>query len=143
MKEKKTGEFIGSVVGNIVALVLVNTVMLWRPWTRGVVLESWVDILWAADLSILVQIVGNLILAFYRPNIFHAFMKVVFTAAGLLSIIVFYIVFPLDFSKINVDWLNTLARVFLMVGMGGSLIGIVAGLAQFFTAMTRVDTPRA
>ena len=56
VKEKRTGELVGSIVGNVIAIVIVNSVLLWRQYTHGVVLESWVDILWAANLSFLVQI---------------------------------------------------------------------------------------
>ena len=131
MKEKRTGEFIGSVIGNIVAIAIVNSVLLWRQYTHGAILESWVDILWAANLSFLVQIVGSLILAFYRPPRLYAFLELVFSAAGLLSVIVFYIVFPLDFSVLVGTWLNTLLRVVMIVGMAGAAIGIIVWLVRF------------
>jgi hypothetical protein len=139
MKEKKTAEFIGSVIGNIVGLILVNTVLLWRHLTQGVILESWVDILWAANLSLLVQIVGNLSLVFYRTPVFLAFMKMLFAVTGMISIIVFYIVFPLDFSRLVGDWLNTLVRVVLMVGMGGALIGFIVELVRFIMAAAHIE----
>jgi hypothetical protein len=134
VKERRTGEYLGSFFGNLVALVLVNMVMLWRPWTHGVVLESWVDILWAADLSIALQIVGNLVLAFYRPTWLDALMRVLFSAAGLLSLVVFWIVFPIDFSVLVGDWLNLLIRVCLAVGMAVTAIVGIVQMVRFTTA---------
>jgi hypothetical protein len=131
MKEKRTGELVGSIIGNIVAIVIVNSVLFWRQYTHGVVLDSWVDILWAANLSFLVQIAGNLILAFYRPPRLYAFMELLFSAAGLVSVIVFFIVFPLDFSRIVGPWLNTLLRVVMIVGIGGGAIGVIVWLVRF------------
>ncbi len=133
MKERRTGDYVGSIIGNAVALVLVNLILVWRPWTRGVVLESWVDILWAADLSLVIQIVGNLVLAFYRPRGLDASLQVVFTGAGLLSLIVFYLVFPLDFSVIVGEWLNLTVRIVLIVGMVGTAIGVIVQLVRLLT----------
>ena len=134
MKEHRTGDYLGSVFGNVVALVIVNMVLLWRPWTHGVVLESWVDILWAADLSIALQIVGNLVLAFYRPAWLDALMRVLFSAAGLLSLLVFFVIFPIDFSGLVGEWLNLLIRVCMVVGMVATAIVGIVQMVRFATA---------
>ncbi len=131
MKEKRTGELVGSIIGNVFAIAIVNSVLLWRQYTHGAILESWVDILWAANLSVLVQIAGNLILAFYRPPRLYAFMELLFSLAGLLSVIVFFIVFPLDFSLLVGSWLNTLLRVLMIVGIAGGSIGVIVWLVRF------------
>lgn len=102
MKEKKTTEFVGAIIGAILGLVIVNSVPLWRYLTHGVVLESWVNILWAANLSMVAQIIGNFVLAIYRPARLYSFLQAILTAAGLISVIVFYNVFPLDFSQVGV-----------------------------------------
>ncbi|MGA2614581.1 MAG: hypothetical protein ABSG38_14180 [Spirochaetia bacterium] len=137
MKEKRTADFVGAVIGNIIVLVFMNTVLLWRQYTQGVILESWADILWAADISLGAQIVGNFLLCFFRPGWFLALMRAVFAAAGLMSIIVFFIVFPLDFSRLVGAWLNTLLKVLMMIGMAGALVGLVVELARFLRAMGR------
>ena len=53
------------------------------------------------------------------------------TAAGLVSVILFYIVFPLDFSLLVGPWLITLLRVVMIVGMGGAAIGAIVWLVRF------------
>jgi hypothetical protein len=131
MKEKRTGEIAGSIVGNVFAIVIVNTVFLWQKYAHGVILESWVDILWAVNLSCMIQIVGSMVLAFYRPPRFYAFMQMLFSMAGLVSVIVFFVVFPLDFSRIVGPWLNTLLKVVMIIGIGGALIGIIVWLVRF------------
>lgn len=98
MKEKKALDFVGSIIGNIIGLALVNSYFLWKPLTHGIVLDTWTEALWAANVSLVVQIAGNLILAFYHPARLYFFIQAIFSAAELLSVIVFYIVFPLDFS---------------------------------------------
>ncbi len=131
MKQKSTGELIGGMVAAIVMIALVNSVLLWRHLTHGVVLESWVDILWAANLSLVLQVAGNLLLAFFRPPRLYSFLQAVFAAAGLVSVIVFYIVYPLDFSRIVGDWLDSAVRIALIVGMAGSAIAVVVHLVRF------------
>jgi hypothetical protein len=134
MKEKKTGELVGAIFGNIVALVFVNTVLLWRQWTHGVILPTWADILWAANISLVVQIVGNVFLAAWRPRWFWELIQAVFAAAGLLSVIVFFIVFPIDFSLLVGDWLNTLLKVLVIVGIGGTSLALIIHLIRFIAA---------
>ena len=140
MKEKKTGEFIGGIVANILGIALVNSVLFWRQWTHGVVLESWIDILWAANLSLIVQVAGNLLLTFYRPPRFYALIQAVFAAVGLVSVIVFYIVFPLDFSRIVSIWLNTLLKTILIIAMVGTSIGFIVHLVRLVLGRPYVST---
>jgi hypothetical protein len=110
--------------------VLFNTVPLWRHLTQGVVLEDFIRILWAANLSFLVQIAGNLSLIFYRPPRFAAIVQILATSAGLLSLIVFYLVFPLDFSQVGITWLNLALKVVLIAGMAGAVIGLIVQTVQ-------------
>jgi hypothetical protein len=140
MRERRTGEFIGAAVFTIIMIVLMNSAPVWRPWTQGVVLPRWSDILWAANLSLAAQVIGNLLLASYRPPWFLALMQTVFAAGGLLSVIVFLIVFPLDFSQVVGEWLNTLVRLALMVGIAGSAIALVVNLVRFLVAGVRMGT---
>ena len=130
MKEKKTIEFIVAIIGAIIGLVLVNSVPLWRSLTHGVILESWVNILWAANLSMITQILGNFVLVFYHPARMYSFIQAIMTAAGLLSVIVFFNVFPLDFSQIVGNWMNLLVKAALILAMFGSLIGIIVYLVR-------------
>jgi hypothetical protein len=143
MREKKTGDYVGAVVANVIVLVFVNTLLLWRQSTQGIVLESWADVLWALDASLGAQIAGNFLLCFYRPQWFSAIIRAFLAAAGLMSIIVFYVVFPLDFSHVVGAWLNALMKIVLIVGMAGSVIGIVIELVRFIQAAGRAVSGKA
>jgi hypothetical protein len=133
MKRKRIGELFGAIIGDIIAIVLVNSMLVWRQWTNGVVLESWIGILWAANLSLTIQIVGNLILIFYRPQPMVAFMRMIFSAASLVSMIVFFMVFPVDFSAIGAAWLNTTLKVILAVAMGAACLSLIVNLVRLMT----------
>ena len=130
MKEKKTMEFIGAVIGAIVGLVIVNTVPLWSHLTHGVILESWVKILWAANLSMVAQIIGNLVLAVYRPARLYSFVQAILAIAGLVSVIVFFNVFPLDFSQVVGSWMNIFLKAVLILAMFGTAVGILVYLVR-------------
>jgi hypothetical protein len=130
MKEKKTAELTASTIANTIIVVLLNSVPLWRQYTRGVVLEDFVQILWAANISLLVQIAGNLSMIFYRPPRLAAFVQILGTAAGFLSIIVFYLVFPLDFSQVGLAWINAALKIVLIAGMAGAALGLIVQTVQ-------------
>ncbi|MGA2478035.1 MAG: hypothetical protein ABSG63_04710 [Spirochaetia bacterium] len=143
MRERRAGEFIGAAVFSVIIIVAMNTAPIWRPLTHGVVLPRWSDILWAANLSLAAQMVGNLLLAAYRPPWFLTLMQTVFAAGGLLSVIVFFLVFPLNFSLVVGAWLNTLVWLVLIVGIAGSAIALVVNLVRFIVAVVRMGTGSA
>ena len=130
MREKKTGELTTSVVANAVCAVLFNTSALWRQYTQGVVLDDFIRVLWAVNLSLLVQVAGSMAMIFYRPPRFAAVAQLLGTAAAVLSMIVFYVVFPLDFSLVGAAWVNSLIHVVLIAGMAGGGIGLLVQLGQ-------------
>jgi len=139
MKEKKTGELTSSSIANAIGMVLFNTVPLWRQYTQGVVLEDFVRILWAANLSFVVQLAGNLSLMFYRPARFAAFVQIFTTSAALLSLIVFSAIFPLDFSQVGLPWVNTALRIVLIAAMGGTGIALIVQIVQLAVTWRRFE----
>ena len=139
MKEKKTGELTASSIFNAIGIVLFNTVPLWRQYTQGVVLEDFVRVLWAANLSFLVQLAGNLSLMFYRPARFAAFVQILTTSAAFLSLIVFSAIFPLDFSQVGLAWVNTALRIVLIAGMGGTGIALIVQIVQLAVTWRRFE----
>jgi len=139
MKEKKTVEFVWSVVVNLLVLAAVNTFPLWRHLTNGIVLPTWGKVLWAMNSTGGVTILGNLLLAYYRPPRLRFFFEMFFDAAAFVSTLVFYLVFPLDFSRIPGDWLNTLIKAFLIMGMCAAAIAFIVHFVRFL----RGDRPAA
>jgi hypothetical protein len=139
MIEKSKGGFLGSVIWTLAVLVAVNTAMFWRHWTQGVVLTTWTRALWAMNASLGVQLVGNVLLTPYHPGWFYELMQAVFGAASLLVTIVFLVVFPLDFSVIGAAWANTMVRVLVILGIGGSALTFIIHLVRFISAGTRGD----
>jgi len=136
---KRAADYAGAIIGSVIALVLINSYPLWQPLTSGVVTEAWPRILWAADLSLVIQICGSLILLFWRPRWLRNLLELVFAAAGLLSVAVLYAVFPLDFSDLVGGWLNTVVRLILILGIAGTAIGVIVNLVRFLAFSWRVE----
>jgi hypothetical protein len=136
---KGPGDYIGAIIAAVIGVVAVNIYPVWQPWTMGVVTDAWPRILWAANLSAVIQICGSFVLLFWRPRWLRNLAELVFSAAGLLSIAVFFAVFPLDFSHIVGDWLNTMMRVVLIIGIAGTGIGVVIALVRFLAFSWRAD----
>ena len=130
MKEKKTSVCIGAMIGAVIGMAIVNSVPLWRNLTNGIILESWTKILWAANLSMILQVIGNLVLTIYRPARLCSFIQLMMALVGLVSVCVFYQVFPLDFSRVVGNWVNLLTKGLLMVGIVGSIIAIIVHLVR-------------
>lgn len=133
MKEKKTSEFIGSVIGAIFGLIIMNTYIIWQKYTHGVVLDSWFTILWASNLSMVVALIGNLLLAVYRPAMLYSFVQLIISLASILSVFVFFGIFPLDFAQIGLGWINIVMKIFMVVGMVGGSISVIVYLVWLVT----------
>jgi len=128
---KRPGDYVGAIFGCLLALVAVNIYPLWQPHTLGIVTEAWSRTLWAANLSLVAQIAGSFLLLFWRPRWLRNLFELAFAVLGLLSVAVFFAVFPLDFSLVVGEWLNTLMRIILIVGIAGAAIGVVVNLVRF------------
>jgi hypothetical protein len=130
-KVKRPGDYVGAIFGCLLVLVAINIYPLWQPHTAGIVTEAWPRTLWAANLSLVAQVAGSFLLLFWRPRWLANLFELAFAVLGLLSVAVFFAVFPLDFSLVVGEWLNTLMRIILIVGIAGAAIGVVVNLVRF------------
>ncbi len=132
---------VAAVLVNVLALVIINSHPVWRPWTHGVVTDAWSQIVWAANLSAVLQIAGNALLVAFRPPLLQRALRVAFSGGALVAAIVFYVRYPLDFSRLGVGWLDTVAHVLLFLGVLGAALAVVVDLLRF--AFPRPRGPRA
>jgi hypothetical protein len=130
MKKKTTTHFIVLFVMEAVEMALMNTAPLWLAYTQGVILPNWTAMLWAVNVSLIVRMACNLLLVFRRPARLYLFIQSLATAMGLLSIIVFLVVFPINFGAIGAAWLNTVLVVFSVIGLTGGTIGVIVNLVR-------------
>lgn len=130
-----TSKHLGEVFGGFITLLIFNLYIFWKPLTAGVVTDSWYRILWAVNMATVIQIVGHTALIFVRRKWFRKISKTVFNLASILSLAVFLSVFPVDFSKINLPWLNMLLRIILSIALFGTAIAALVNFIKFLKAL--------
>lgn len=114
---------------NLIGLVVLNTHETWRPLLGGVVTARFPEILWAANLSVAVQLVGNALLVVRAPPALRRVLEFVFAVLGLVSVSVTLSVFPFDLGRFG-TWSNVVARGILLVGVVGSAVGVLVSLVR-------------
>lgn len=122
---RSVGAYIAGVVANAIVLYLVNKV---PDWNLPFIVDGYTGVLWALNLSILVQLAGNAMLIFFHPRFVHYLAQVVFNLVSLLAIVVLVSVFPFDFSFIA-GFINTITRIALIVAAVAT--GIAAAVNLF------------
>ena len=128
----RISNYIPSIIFNIIILIVLNKI---PDWNIVFITESYPDILRAVNTSLIVHIVGNLILIFIHPLVIHHLANAVFSIFSLIAAWVILSVFPFDFSEIVGNWLNTVIRVCLIVGVVGSAISIVVHVVKAVVAV--------
>lgn len=132
-KDRSVGTYIAGVVANAIVLFLVNKV---PDWNLPFITDGYPAVLWAMNLSILVQIGGNALLIFVHPRFLHYLAQTVFNVVSLLAIIVLVAVFPLDFSFLA-GVINTIARIALIIGAVATGISAIVNLFRTVGSLVR------
>jgi len=131
--------YIFSVVVNAVLLWVMNQLPVWKPFF---LLDSYELVLWAINMSLIVQIVLNLVLVFFHPRFFHYLAQTVFNLVSIVSVAWIVYVFPVDFSSRLGDWFNVLFRVVLIIAIVGSAIGAITNFVRFLRALFGAEPRR-
>ena len=132
-KDRSVGTYIAGVVANAIVLFLVNKV---PDWSLPFITDGYPAVLWAMNLSILVQIGGNALLIFVHPRFLHYLAQTVFNVVSLLAIIVLVAVFPLDFSFLA-GVINTIVRIALIIGAVVTGISAIVNLFRTVGSLVR------
>ena len=122
--------FLAAAIVNALLLLAVNAHETWRPWTNGVVTDAFLEVLWAVNLALWVQVLGNALLFFTHPLWFRRMAEFGFALVTVVSSAVLYQVFPFDFAAIQQAWLDVVARIFLIVGIAGGALGMVVAMVR-------------
>jgi hypothetical protein len=126
--------YLASAAVNGALLWAVHRLPVWKPFF---LLDSYPEVLWALDMSLIVQIVLNLALVFFHPLFFHYLANAVNSLVGIVSLSVLLQVFPVDFSARLGNWANTLFRIVLIVGLVGSAVGGAVNFVRFLRTLFR------
>ena len=129
---RRTGYLVAALV-NAAMLYAINR---WPGWDAVPFLTARTeDVLPAVNASILAGLVANALYLWHDPQWIRALGDVVTTAFGLFALTRLWAVFPVEFADGGFDW-ALVVRILLGLGIAGSVIGILAGLARLVRART-------
>ena len=112
--ERSIPAYIGAIVANGILLFVVNKL---PDWNLRFITSDYSAVLWAMNLSLLVQIGGNFGLIFFHPRFLHHLLNVAFNVVSLLAVVILFTVFPFDFSHVPGAFLDTIVRIALIVAI--------------------------
>jgi hypothetical protein len=115
---------VAAAIGAVILLVA-NLDAVWRPWTGGVITHAWPRFLWAINIAALVQLGGNTLLAFKRPERLRCGIEWLFAAAALGVAIAFAAIFPVELARIGGPWLDFAVRIVAVLGIAGAGLALV------------------
>lgn len=114
--------YVVSLLVNAAMLIAINS---WPGWEALPFLtDDTPAVLGIVNASLIVSMAANLLYVAYDPRWFKALGDVVTTAVGLAAVIRLWQVFPFSFDDEGIDW-TLVVRILLVVGIVGSIIGIV------------------
>lgn len=125
----------GYVVAVLVDLALLFAVNRWPGWESLPFLTAdTTRVLPLVNASLWVGVVANLVFLLRDPPWLRALGDVVTTAVGLLAMVRIWQVFPVEFTSGGFDW-EPVARLLLVVGIVGSVIGVAVALVNLARAL--------
>jgi hypothetical protein len=126
------GGSIGSAVVNALLLYGIN---IWPGWRIVPFLTADMDrVLDLINATLVAGIVVNLVCAVIRSRALLALGNLVSIGIGLAALLRLWEVFPFDFGGNWPGW-SVLVRVFLVLGIAGSIIGAIVELVNLFRAL--------
>ncbi|SNY59213.1 hypothetical protein [Paractinoplanes atraurantiacus] len=130
---RPTGRRAGYVIAAAVNGLLLFLINQWPGWDAVPFLSAeTTQVLLAVNTSLIVGIVVNVVWIAYDPGWLTALGELATTGVGLVAMIRMWQVFPFTFTG-GFDW-EVVTRILLAVGIGGSVIGLIAGLSHLVTA---------
>lgn len=118
---------IGYVVVIIIMFIILYLVRNWENWNLHFLTEDFNKALFYIELSIYANIGVNILFIFYDNRWFKHLLQTITDIAGALSIIMFYVIFPLNLE--DQTWLKWI-RIGLLVLFGLTMISALVNLVK-------------
>jgi hypothetical protein len=122
----RRGEYIGSIIWNLIWLYVVNHL---TGWDVKCITHHFSAVLWALNMNILIQIGGNILMFIFDIRFVRNISRIVLEAANFLTLIILYYIFPFDFSVYpGLIFLNWLVPLLVIIGMVVSALKVLSNL---------------
>jgi hypothetical protein len=126
--------YLASIAVNLICLFVARNLLEWH-WPAFLTAQ-YEEVLPIITLSLVASICASVAFVLYDPPWFTSLANAVTAAIGFVALVGTYQVFPFDFSIYERD-LSVLARVLLLVAMGGAAIGFIVQAIRLGTALLR------
>ena len=129
-KPGKKSDYVGEVISGLIGLFIVNMIPRWHlPFITG----DWMAVLWVMNLSLGAEIIGNAVLFAYDGDWFRELVKGGMDVLGLISLYVFYTIYPLNFAAFTgLAWIDPVIQICMMISMVVMVVSLVFRAIRYF-----------
>jgi hypothetical protein len=132
-ERNRKGEYIGSIIGNLIALFIVNKL---PDWHVKFINSHYQVVLYMLNIAILAKITGNILMLALEYRAVRYLCRIGMEIATFITLILFYYVYPFDFSAINGwQWLDHVLPILFIVGMVFSVLRVISNIWKLFTRL--------
>ena len=122
----RRGEYIGSIIVNLFFLWVLYKI---PHWHLDFIRDNVGAVLWVLNVNILVQIGGNILMFLIDFAYIRYLAGIVMDAAGFITLIVLYFIFPFDFRNVHgLSWLDWFLPIAFIIGMIVSAFRVIANI---------------
>lgn len=133
IKEKsKKSEYIATIIFNLIFLYIFNNLLNWHIYF---VTNSFNEVLWIVNLSIIVSIIGNALLVVFDPVRFRHLVKIIINIVSFAAVYLVYEVFPFNFYNSFYNWGFSILLILVMIGI---IIGTIVEIYLLITGKPKI-----
>lgn len=132
IKREQKSEYVTAIIFNLIFLYIVNNLLNWHVYF---VLNTFNEVLWIINLSVIATIVGNFLLLLYSPERFKHVMKIILNIFAFIAVYFVYVVFPFNFYNSFYNWAFS---ILLILGMIGIIIAIIVEIYLLITGKPKL-----
>ena len=126
IREQKS-EYVTAIIFNLIFLYIVNNLLNWHIYF---VLNTFNEVLWIINLSVIAAIIGNFLLLLYSPERFRHAMKIILNIFAFIAVYFVYIVFPFNFYNSFYNWAFSILLILAMIGI------FIASIVEIYLLVT-------
>lgn len=112
---------------NVILLIMVTRL---SGWEISFLTEKFSSVLWAFYLYLGVQVAGSLVMSRYATRELHTQLDIVYRGLSALATLVLLVVFPFDFSTLEIAWFAVVVRILLGLIFAGTVFGALRQLRR-------------
>jgi hypothetical protein len=128
----KKSEYIAAIIFNLIFIYIANNLL---DWDVPFLTSDFTAVLWLINISLVLTIIFNIVFLAFNSARVRALLKMFLNMISFFVALTFYFIYPLDFSSVSYgDTLDLVAKILIIIGIVGSVIGTIAEFAKIFTS---------